>query len=138
MIISVSIVRKNISNIIFRIVFFFKCLQTKLFYIQCRSCEFFSGVKRRIKKFNAWDIYVQISRIYEKIHHVQGRRPSIKCAHRGKGFILTKGRTHMDYFFPIGNEHLSSSQHYAHFILPFEFWISIYNNKNCPIWDNFR
>ena len=35
---------------------------------------------------------------------------TIKCAHRGRRFILIKVRAHVYYLFPIGNENLFSSQ----------------------------
>ena len=49
----------------------------------------------------------------------------------------------IDYLFPIGNktignENVCSSQHCTHFILPSETWISIHNDRNCPIFDNYE
>ena len=47
-------------------------------------------------------------------------------------------RTHMDYLFPVENENVLSSQRCKHFILPYEFWISIHNAANCPILDKYE
>ena len=63
----------------------------------------------------------QISRIKEKKHHVQGQKPSIKCAYRERECKLIVVRTHMDYLFPIENENVFLSQRCTHFILPSEF-----------------
>ena len=38
----------------------------------------------------------------------------------------------------IRNENVYSSQHCTHFILPSETWISIYNDRNCLIFDNYE
>ena len=55
-------------------------------------------------------------------------------AFHGRACILIKEvRTHMDYM-----ENLFSFQHCICFILTSEFWISIHNNKNHHILDNFR
>ena len=74
----------------------------------------------------------------ENINHVQGQRPSIKHVYRGRGCILLEVRTHMSYLLPIESENLFLSQHCTYVSLPSEFWISIHNNKNRPILDNFR
>ena len=49
---------------------------------------------------------VQISRIQEKIHHMQGQRPFIKCAHRKRVCRMILVRMHMNYLFPNGNENV--------------------------------
>ena len=44
---------------------------------------------------------------------------------------------HMNYFFSIAIENLLLSQHWTHFILPSEFWVSIHNDENHPILINY-
>ena len=63
----------------------------------------------------------QISRIKKKIHHVQGQKPSIKCAYKERESKLIVVRTQMYYLFPIENEKVILSQRCTHFILPSEF-----------------
>ena len=82
--------------------------------------------------------YDQISRIKKKIHHVQGQKPSIKCADRERGSKLMIVRTHMDYLIPTENENVLLSQRCIYFILPYKFWISIHNVANCPIKINMK
>ena len=81
---------------------------------------------------------VPISRMTKKMHHVQGQKPSIKCAYRERRSQLMVVRTHMDYFFPNENENILLSQGCTHFILLSEFWISIHNVANCPILDKYE
>ena len=64
---------------------------------------------------------VPISRMTKKMHHVQGQKPSIKCAYRERRSQLMVVRTHMDYFFPNENENILLSQGCTHFILLSEF-----------------
>ena len=47
-------------------------------------------------------------------------------------------RTHMDYIFPTENENVLLSHRWEHFILAFEFWISIHNVANSPILDKYE
>ena len=74
----------------------------------------------------------------KKIHHVQGQRPSIKCVHRKRGCRLIVVRTHMNYIFPFGNENVLLCQLWTHFTLTSEFWISIDNDRNHPILNNYE
>ena len=77
------------------------------------------GGTRRKKKRGMLGIFddVQISRIWEKVRHEQGRRPSVNYAYRGRGrgckviVATTHVCTHMEYLFPTGNENIFSSQH---------------------------
>ena len=39
-------------------------------------------------------------------------------------------------FFPTANENVLPFQHCTSFILPSDFWLSIHNDRNCPILDN--
>ena len=67
---------------------------------------------------------------------VRGR----KCSYKIEGVSIDKNhdrnhvRTHM--YVPTRNKNFFSSQRCTHFVLPSEFWISIYNDRNCPILDN--
>ena len=83
---------------------------------------------------------VQISRMKKKIHryHVQGQKPSIKCAYSERGSKLMVVRTHMEYLFPIENENVLLSKRCTHFILPSELWISFHNVAYCPILDKYE
>ena len=65
----------------------------------------------------------QISRKQEKIHHIQGQRPSIKCVCEGREFKLIVARMHMGYPFPIGNEDvfLLSIVQISFYLLNFKF-----------------
>ena len=68
----------------------------------------------------------RVSTVLEKIYHAMGQRPSVKCR-------LSVVRTHMNYLLPIGNVNVLWSQPWTHFILPSEFWISIYNYENARL-----
>ena len=81
---------------------------------------------------------VRISRVKEKIYHVQGQKLSIKCTHRERGCKVIVVSTHMDYLFPTESENVLLSQRCTYFILPSEFWISIHNVTNRPILDNYE
>ena len=72
---------------------------------------------------------------YRKKHHVEGQRPSIKCAFKGRRYIVVGKRTRVDHIFPVG-KCFFSSQHYTHFILLSDYWIFIHNDRNCHISDN--
>lgn len=62
------------------------------------------------------------------------------CKYRGRGCILIEVGAQTDYLFQMGNGNLFSSvrKHCPYLILPFEYWVSIQVNKNCPILGNFR
>ena len=65
----------------------------------------------------------QISRIKKKIHHVQGQKPSIKCAYKERESKLIVVRTQMYYLFPIENEKviLLSAVPISFYLLNFEY-----------------
>ena len=75
-----------------------------------------------------------------KTHNVKGHTRSIKYPYRRRDWIFIVADMHMNYRFTIGNENLFSFVHIhcKHFILPYEFLISIHNYKNRPILGNFR
>ena len=64
----------------------------------------------------------QISRIKKNIHHVQGQKPSIKCANRERGSKLMVVRTHMDYFrLKMKIYSYLSAVHISFYLLNFEY-----------------
>ena len=109
-------------------------------YCSAAVGRFFLENHKKNKKCCKLDIFYDnlFSRSWEKIHHIQGQRSSTKFAYGERGCKLILVRMHIDYLFPIGNENLISLQHCAHFILSFEFWISIYNERSWPILDHYE
>ena len=57
------------------------------------------------------------------MHHVQGQKPSIKCADRERGSKLMVVRTHMDYLIPTENEmyYCLSAVHISFYLMNFEY-----------------